>query len=44
MSYNDRIYVMRMMATGGHLLVDDTCKETVITWKENVEDVVNKFK
>ena len=25
----DPIYVMKMMATGGCLLVDDTCKETV---------------
>ena len=26
-------YVMRMMATGGRLLADDTCKETVRRWK-----------
>ena len=26
-------YVMRMMATGGRLLADDTCKETVRIWK-----------
>ena len=26
-------YVMRMMATGGRLLVDETCKETVRRWK-----------
>ena len=26
-------YVMRMMATGGRLLVDNTCKEIVIRWK-----------
>ena len=37
-------YVMRMIATGGRLLADDTCKETVIKWKENGEDVVKKFK
>ena len=28
-------YVIRMMATGGRLLADDTCKETAIIWKEN---------
>ena len=33
-------YMMSMMATGGHILVDDTCNETVIKWKENGEDVV----
>ena len=27
------IYVMRMMATGGRLLADDTCKETMRRWK-----------
>ena len=32
-SKKERIYVMRMMDTGGCLLADDTCKETVITWK-----------
>ena len=37
-------YVMRIMATGGCLLVDDTCKETLRRWKENGEDVVKKFK
>ena len=37
-------YVMRMMATGGHLLVGDTCKDTVRIWKKNGEDVVKKFK
>ena len=26
-------YMMGMMDTGGHLLVDDTCKETVRIWK-----------
>ena len=40
----DHNYVMRMMATGGHLLSGDTCKETVRIWKENREDVVNNFK
>ena len=37
-------YAMRLMATGGRLLGDETCKETVRIWKENREDVVNKFK
>ena len=37
-------YVMRIMATGGRLLVDDTCKENLRRWKENGEDVVKKFK
>ena len=37
-------YVMRMMATSGHLLADETCKDTVRRWKENGEDVVKKFK
>ena len=37
-------YAMRMMATGGQLLADDTCKETVRIWKENLEDFVKKFK
>ena len=36
--------VIRMMATGGRLYTDETCKETMITWKENGEDVVKKFK
>ena len=31
-------YVMRMMATGGHILKDDTSKETVRIWKENGVD------
>ena len=35
---------MRMMATGVHLLSDDTYKETVRTQKENGEDIVKKFK
>ena len=26
-------YVMRIMATGGRLLADETCKETVRRWK-----------
>ena len=37
-------YVMRMMATGGRLLVDDTFKETVRRWKENGEEMFKKFK
>ena len=41
---NEPNYVMRMMATGGRLLVDATCKENVRIWKENGEDVVKKFK
>ena len=28
-------YVTRMMATGGRLLSNETCKETVRRWKEN---------
>ena len=40
----DPNYVMSMMATGGRLLADNTCKETVIRWKGNEEDVVKKFK
>ena len=36
-------YVMRIMATGGRLLIDDTRKYTVRIWKENRDDVVNKF-
>ena len=36
--------MMRMMTTGGPLLAYDTCKETVIRWKGNEEDVVKKFK
>ena len=39
----DPNYVTRMMATDGRLLADDTCKETVIRWKEKGEDVVKKF-
>ena len=37
-------YVMMMMTTGGRLLADETCKETVRRWKDNGEDVVKKFK
>ena len=37
-------YVMKIMATGGRLLADETCTEVVIIWKENVEVVVKKFK
>ena len=40
----DTAYVMKMMATGGRLLADDTCKETVRIWNKNGEDVVKKFK
>ena len=37
-------YVVRIMATGGRLLADDTCKETAVIWKVNEEDLVKKFK
>ena len=37
-------YVMKMMVTAGQLLAHDTCKETVIIWKENGSYVVKKFK
>ena len=37
-------YVMRIMDAGGRLLADDICKETVIIWNENVEDMLKKFK
>ena len=40
----DPNYVMRLMVTGGRLLVDDTCMETVRRWQENGEDVVRRFK
>ena len=40
----DPNYVMSIMATGGRVLVDDTCKETVRRWNENGEYVVKKFK
>ena len=36
-------YVMRMMYTGGRLLADDTCKDTVRRWKENGEDMAKKL-
>ena len=36
--------MMRMMAAGGRLFTDDTCKEIVGRCKENGEDVVKKFK
>ena len=35
---------MRIMDSGGRLLADKICKETVRRWKETGEDVVNKFK
>ena len=37
-------YEMIMMDSGGRLLEDYTCKDTVKRWKENGEDVVKKFK
>ena len=37
-------YVRMFMATDGHILADDTCKETMIIWKENGEDAVKMFK
>ena len=37
-------YVIRMIATGGRLLENDICKETVRRWKENGEDVAKNFK
>ena len=39
----DPHYVLRIMDTGGRLLEDDKCKETVIIWKEN-GDAVKNFK
>ena len=36
-------YVMRMMATGGALLADDTCKEVTRTWKEGGIEKSKKF-
>ena len=36
--------MMIMIATGGRLFADDTYKDTVGIWKENIEDVVKKFK
>ena len=41
---NEPTYVMRMMDTGGYILVYDTCKENLRIWNENGEDVVKKFK
>ena len=40
----DPNYLMRMMATGGRLLVYYTCKESVRKCKGNGEDMVKKFK
>ena len=37
-------YVMRMMATGGPMLVIETCKETVRKWMEDGVEVVRRFK
>jgi len=37
-------YDMRMMATGGPLLVIETCKETVRKWMDNGVEVVRRFK
>ena len=36
-------YVVRMMATGGRILVDESCKETVRRLKENAEEVLKNF-
>jgi hypothetical protein len=36
-------YVMKMMATGGALLADDTCKEAARTWKEGGVEKSKKF-
>ena len=36
--------MVRIMATGGRFLADDTCKVTVKRWKENGEGVLKKFK
>ena len=35
---------MRIMDSGGRLLADKICKETVRIWKGNIEDVAKKFK
>ena len=43
MSLPSKTNVMRIMATGGFLLMDETCNETVSGWKENWEDIVKKF-
>ena len=40
----DPNYVTRVMATGGRIFSDDTCKEDVRLWKENGEDAINKLK
>ena len=40
----DPNYVMSMMATGGRLLADNTCKEALIIWKENGEEMVKNLK
>jgi len=37
-------YVMWMMATGGALLADDTCKEVVRKWEEGETKMVWPFK
>ena len=37
-------YLMRIMDTGGHLWAYDTCKETVIRWKENGKYFMKKLK
>ena len=44
LAIKDPNYVIRMMSTGGGVLADETCKETVIIWKENGSYVVKKFK
>ena len=35
---------MSVMATGGRLFADVTCKVTMRIWKENGKGVVKKFK
>ena len=37
-------YVMKIMATDGRLLADNTCNATVRIWNEKGEDVVKNFK
>ena len=37
-------YMVRIMATSGRLLTDDTCKDNVRIWNQNGEDVLNNFK
>ncbi len=39
----EREYTMKMMAMGGKLLSDDTCRETSRTWKEAGVDVTKRF-